>query len=830
MGKNVKDLAGFQAILHFDPAKLQFVNANVSDGFAPNGGSTMVVGPVEVDGSVLLGSALCPVEGCQTAQYVQAKRQVLKLTGNIPLASYSFIVRSSGAMEIQVGNSELVDTSGRLLFSSSHVNQAATADTLALSAMDVTGNSFINDSDAVTVIGEWISQFEAGRCIGKVFASYDLDQSGCLDIVDIQMILAHWGETTSGISSAQSLAAEIPLADLTLTVNSSADTNDINPGDGNCADAGGNCSLRAAIEESNNRRGRENIVFDIREPGGVCPSLVTITAASTLRIEEPTDLYGKSYGLTIDGYTQCGASANTGQIAGNAVIKIEIKGPQIVGMDGFYIHSGNNIIKGLALYDWSNQININGGWANGNVIQGNFIGTNAANNYQTRIGAKDNADGVRLNYSGATFNTIGGSLPADRNIISGAEQDGIGIRGTGAHDNLIIGNYIGLKQDGSGSNISNASDGVDLGSGANNNQIGGLNPGERNVISGNYNDGVELAHQNTTTANKIIGNFIGVNAAGTAAKRNARKGLTVEDHVSNNIFDHNVIVENGTTGIILEAVNGNQVTDNFIGVLPKGIGPGVVIPDPFAVSEADLTPMPNGTRTDTFEEYEDSGIYLAGGSQSNLIQHNIIAYHPLYGVFVDADQGWSPGGTCETYFNTISDNRIFNNVDEGIHFRADNCSGGTTLYYPNQNIQPPLLADASTTTISGTACNNCSVELFLSDKTTLPDPVENTGEGKLLVGKGQANASGQFSISVSGLAVGDIVSGTSTDSLGNTSPFAANVLVYEALPTSTPTSTATPTATATLTPTPTSTATPTATATPFVVPLEKHIYLPTILK
>jgi hypothetical protein len=318
---------------------------------------------------------------------------------------------------------------------------------------------------------------------------------------------------------------------------------------------------------------------------------------------------------------------------------------------------------------------------------------------------------------------------------------------------------------------------VDIGRNAANNQIGGLNPGERNVISGNGNDGVELAHQVGTSGNQIIGNFIGVNAAGTAEKRNGRKGITIEDHVINNVFHHNVIAGNGTTGIILEATSGNQVTNNFIGVSPQGIGPGVVIPDPMTFPPANLTVMPNGVRTiDVLMNFEMSGIYVVAGSQNNLIKHNIIANHTLYGIYLDADQGWSPGATCTAYFNTISENRIYQNGNLGIEFRSDDCGSDPTIYFPNQNIQPPVLMNTSTSTISGTACLNCTVELFLSDKTTTGG-IEPAGEGKLLVGKGQANGSGAFAIAVSGLVVGDIVTGTATDALGNTSEFAVNVLV-----------------------------------------------------
>src|SRR5262249_44077286 len=41
------------------------------------------------------------------------------------------------------------------------------------------------------------------------------------------------------------------VADASFTVNTQSDTHDIKPGDLQCDDGSGNCSLRAAIEESN---------------------------------------------------------------------------------------------------------------------------------------------------------------------------------------------------------------------------------------------------------------------------------------------------------------------------------------------------------------------------------------------------------------------------------------------------------------------------------------------------------------------------------------------------------------------------------------------------
>ena len=63
------------------------------------------------------------------------------------------------------------------------------------------------------------------------------------------------------IALAQSTPEAIPFAGYTpdFTVNSTLDTIDANPGDGICADAGGQCTLRAAINESNALQFSQNI-------------------------------------------------------------------------------------------------------------------------------------------------------------------------------------------------------------------------------------------------------------------------------------------------------------------------------------------------------------------------------------------------------------------------------------------------------------------------------------------------------------------------------------------------------------------------------------------
>src|SRR5437660_1311885 len=66
-----------------------------------------------------------------------------------------------------------------------------------------------------------------------------------------------------------------------------------------------------------------------------------------------------------------------------------------------------------------------------------------------------------------------------------------------------------------------------------NNVIGGTTPAARNVISGNSDAGVQLelfcctGTNPTASGNVIQGNYIGLNAAGTAALPNQREGVVI---------------------------------------------------------------------------------------------------------------------------------------------------------------------------------------------------------------------------------------------------------------------------------------------------------------
>ncbi len=283
-----------------------------------------------------------------------------------------------------------------------------------------------------------------------------------------------------GVARPQGSACDIGAFELegpvgTLTVDSVGDGGDTDPGDGTCDDGNGNCTLRAAIEEANALPGTQTVAFGILGDG---PH--TIQPQSGLpAITDPT---------IIDGYTQLGASPNNKgpDQRTNAVLVVELDGSNAGEnfVHGLLINAPDSVVRGLAINRFSgNGIAIFGAGATGNRVEGNFLGTNVTGT----LDRGNLTDGVQVR--GASNNTIGGTAPEDRNLISGNEARGASILGEADQDghdatgNVVLGNLIGTNVDGI-SALGNTQEGVVL-RGARGNTVGGTEPGAGNVISGN---------------------------------------------------------------------------------------------------------------------------------------------------------------------------------------------------------------------------------------------------------------------------------------------------------------------------------------------------------
>jgi len=229
----------------------------------------------------------------------------------------------------------------------------------------------------------------------------------------------------------------------TFTVNHTGDAPDRKITDMVCdtsSKSGKQCTLRAAIQESNDTPGPDTINFNI---GGTA-SVKTISPTSPLPPIKKA--------VTINGYTQPGASANNDCSSTNAVLKIELSGANAgPSANGLTITAADSTIKGLAINRFDGHgILVEGARATNNSIEGNYVGTDASGNIN--LGNGDDGTHIGANagvyVKGAANNTVGGTAPASRNVISANSDSGVYIEGTAATNNKVNGNYIGTDASG----------------------------------------------------------------------------------------------------------------------------------------------------------------------------------------------------------------------------------------------------------------------------------------------------------------------------------------------------------------------------------------------
>jgi hypothetical protein len=242
----------------------------------------------------------------------------------------------------------------------------------------------------------------------------------------------------------------------------------------------------------------------------------------------------------------------------------------------------------------------NGAGGSGHLIEGNFIGINAAG-----TGALLNNFGIILAGT-TTSTTIGGTTPSARNVISGNSGRGIiignSIGAGNTVNNTIEGNFIGTDVTGTLA-LGNADYGIECNDF--NNTIGGSVAGAGNLIAFNGNGGINT--EGGANGLVVKGNFIGTDATGTARMGNLGMAIALYGVVGATVGgispgEGNVIAFNGqgtssgavavfgSTSATGNTIRGNSIHDNHVsGIdLAEGGGPdGVTAND---LGDADTGP------------------------------------------------------------------------------------------------------------------------------------------------------------------------------------------------------------------------------------------------
>jgi hypothetical protein len=429
-----------------------------------------------------------------------------------------------------------------------------------------------------------------------------------------------------GLPAAQPAAA----AATTYTVTN---TNDSGPG-----------SLRYAINQANGNAGADTINFAIPGTDPNC----TLAGVCTIHLNSMLLIWNDNLGVTIDGYTQPGAATATVSTAAvlkivldGAALPSDVNNPSVIG-----INSAKNVVRGLVIHSSpTNGIAITKvsgiGQPYYNTISGNYIGTDV-----TGTGNLGNVlDGVYLG-DGSFSNVIGGLEPAARNILAANGWVGVGVWGTQTVQNYVVGNYIGVDASGAIA-LGNTVNGVRVYGGANGNIIGWGTPAGRNVISGNLIANVRIAGAGTDE-NGVSGNYIGTNAAGDAAL-GGTYGVYILDGATHNGVGSttdgggNLISGNSGYGVLIDgnATLVNLIYGNWIGLnaagtaaLPNGVH-GIKITN----AAGNLIGGTTAGSRNVISGNTNNGIELGGSNASeNRVRNNSIGTNPAGNASIP--NGW----------------------------------------------------------------------------------------------------------------------------------------------------------------------------------------------
>ena len=210
------------------------------------------------------------------------------------------------------------------------------------------------------------------------------------------------------------------------------------------------------------------------------------------------------------------------------------------GADGTTIGGTTALTRNIISGNSSEGISL--GTGNNSLVEGNYIGTDLT-------GTKALGNQIGLEFTNASYATIGGTVSWSGNLISGNNQSGIDCFVIGSTAELIEGNLFGVDVTGAHP-LPNINNGIRI-AGPTDCTIGGTVASAANVISSNGGDGINLT-VGSSSGLVVQGNFIGTDAAGDN-QGNQGNGVTVwSDDVTiggTASGAGNVIAFNGKQGI-----------------------------------------------------------------------------------------------------------------------------------------------------------------------------------------------------------------------------------------------------------------------------------------
>jgi hypothetical protein len=487
-------------------------------------------------------------------------------------------------------------------------------------------------------------------------------------------------------------------------------------------DDSGAGSLRDAITSANSNPGPDTITFNI--PGS---GIQFIFVTAPMNVTDP---------VFINGYSQPG-------YAGTPLIHLEGMGTGTA----LNITGGVSVVAALSFTSFfagatNGMVRISG--TGNNVVTGCSFGVRGDSTRPTTASI-----GVLID--GSNGNRVGGTAASERNYFAIGAEHGLVIQ-NGAANTLVVGNWFGTGPNGARM-ASTGRDNIRILNSPNNTiggstgtTPGGACTGECNVIAGAGNNGVFI-NGATATGNRVIGNFVGLFAAGTSVNAN-NLGVRIDNAPGNTVggttaAERNVITGNsGLAGVMVTGASstGNVITGNYVGLFTGGTSA------PSSGNSLDgilVNASSTGTRIggstagerNVISGLAGNGIEIAG-SNGNTILGNYIGTdatgmvrsttvgNGILIAFSDNNTiggttGTSPGGACTGACNLISGNGN-NGAGDGITL---NTANGNTLKgnYVGVTVDG-MTAMVNGRTPDGSIYNGDAVGLYNADNNVIGTP------------------------------------------------------------------------------------------------------------
>ncbi len=404
----------------------------------------------------------------------------------------------------------------------------------------------------------------------------------------------------------------------TFTVNTTAEVADVNPGDGVCADASGNCSLRAAVQEANALAGANTITL----PAG------TYYLTNALNVSQNLTINGAGQATTIlDGAGSSGAKGFTispdYDLELNDVTLRDF--PQAVYIPGDASNHGTVTLNDCTLRDLTNTDPSNSGSAIANYCEGCTVNLNNVQVYNNRApgcgaisnyGALNIGDGSSIHDNQATAG-VGGAICNDGGNLS--------VMLSSIYNNIASGVY---NNPGGGIYQSSGSTAIYQGQIFNNsadNEGGGAYIGGGSfsilysTLSGNSGTSGGGLFLNTSITAEIDATVIDNNQASYGGGIYTSKTVNIENSaiVSNTASTDGggIRVQNGAATLINSTVSGNQANRD---------GAGLSIKNTTATKLGSATISNNTADADDNGDGTGGGIHVDSGS-SVMIKNSIVA-------------------------------------------------------------------------------------------------------------------------------------------------------------------------------------------------------------